>query len=53
MEIDNKLALLEDYRNIRENVAFHFTSQSNIKSIKNKSLLADGFLKSESNKGKF
>ena len=33
MEIDDKLALLEDYRSIRENVAFHFTSQSNIKSI--------------------
>ena len=38
MEIDNKLALLGDLRSIRENVAFHFTSQSNIKSILNEGL---------------
>lgn len=27
MEKDKKLALLKDFRSIRENVAFHFTSQ--------------------------
>ena len=35
MEKDKKLALLKDFRSIRENVAFHFTSQRNIESILN------------------
>lgn len=38
MEKDKKLALLKDFRSIRENVAFHFTSQRNIESILNEGL---------------
>ena len=38
MEIDNKLASFEDFKSIRENVAFHFTSQSNLESIFNEGL---------------
>ena len=33
MEINKKLTSLKDFRSIRENIAFHFTSKSNIESI--------------------
>lgn len=38
MEIGKKLTSLEDFKSIRENVAFHFTSRNNIESILNEGL---------------
>lgn len=33
MELDKKLATFNDFKSIRENIAFHFTSRSNMQSI--------------------
>jgi hypothetical protein len=38
MELDKKLSTLDDFKSIRENIAFHFTSQNNMQSILNEGL---------------